>query len=139
MIGKVITYGETRDQAIRRMRIALSEMIVSGIKTNIPLHQELMHDTRFMDGGTSIQLDDFTGGVSTTDAHDGGGAMVIQMLMPNTASSVTGTPGPFVSRAAVSGGAHGPQAWSQGPGPTLGLQIVTLPCLAAFTRWSAQR
>ncbi len=54
MIGKVITYGDTRDQAIRRMRIALSEMIVSGIKTNIPLHQELMHDTRFMDGGTSI-------------------------------------------------------------------------------------
>ncbi|WP_374340630.1 acetyl-CoA carboxylase biotin carboxylase subunit [Methyloversatilis sp.] len=54
MIGKVITYGDTREQAILRMRIALSEMIVSGIKTNIPLHQELMHDTRFMDGGTSI-------------------------------------------------------------------------------------
>jgi acetyl-CoA carboxylase biotin carboxylase subunit len=44
MIGKVIAYGDTREQAIRRMRIALSEMMVSGIKTNIPLHQELMHD-----------------------------------------------------------------------------------------------
>jgi len=40
MIGKVIAYGENRDQALRRMRIALSEMVVEGIKTNIPLHQE---------------------------------------------------------------------------------------------------
>ncbi len=54
MIGKVIAYGDTRDQAIRRMRIALSEMVVEGIKTNIPLHQELMMDARFMEGGTSI-------------------------------------------------------------------------------------
>jgi biotin carboxylase len=44
MIGKLIAYGDTRDQAIRRMRIALSEMMVEGIKTNIPLHQELMLD-----------------------------------------------------------------------------------------------
>ena len=36
------------------MRIALSEMVVEGIKTNIPLHQELMHDHRFIKGGTSI-------------------------------------------------------------------------------------
>ncbi len=54
MIGKVIAYGDTRDQAIRRMRIALSEMVVEGIKTNIPLHQELMLDARFLEGGTSI-------------------------------------------------------------------------------------
>ena len=54
MIGKVIAYGDTRDQAIRRMRIALSEMVVEGIKTNIPLHQELMLDHRFVKGGTSI-------------------------------------------------------------------------------------
>jgi acetyl-CoA carboxylase biotin carboxylase subunit len=54
MVGKVIAYGDTREQAIRRMRIALSEMVVEGIKTNIPLHQELMLDERFMDGGTSI-------------------------------------------------------------------------------------
>jgi len=54
MIGKVITFGDTREQAIRRMRIALSEMMVSGIKTNIPLHQELMLDERFIKGGTSI-------------------------------------------------------------------------------------
>ncbi len=54
MIGKVIAYGDTREQAIRRMRIALSEMAVQGIKTNIPLHQELMHDARFVEGGTSI-------------------------------------------------------------------------------------
>ena len=54
MIGKLITYGDTREQAIRRMRIALSEMLVEGIKTNVPLHQELMMDSRFVEGGTSI-------------------------------------------------------------------------------------
>ena len=54
MIGKLIAYGDTREQAIRRMRIALSEMMVDGIKTNIPLHQELMLDERFIKGGTSI-------------------------------------------------------------------------------------
>ncbi|MDD5249265.1 MAG: acetyl-CoA carboxylase biotin carboxylase subunit [Rhodocyclaceae bacterium] len=54
MIGKVIAYGDSREQAIRRMRIALSEMMVDGIKTNIPLHQELMLDERFVKGGCSI-------------------------------------------------------------------------------------
>ncbi|QWT46679.1 acetyl-CoA carboxylase biotin carboxylase subunit [Azospira inquinata] len=54
MIGKIITYGDTREQAIRRMRIALSETVVEGIKTNIPLHQELMLDANFIKGGTSI-------------------------------------------------------------------------------------
>ena len=54
MIGKLIAYGDTRDQALARMRIALSEMIVEGIKTNIPLHQELMQDDKFLRGGTSI-------------------------------------------------------------------------------------
>jgi acetyl-CoA carboxylase biotin carboxylase subunit len=54
MIGKLIAYGDTREQAIRRMRIALSEMSVEGIKTNIALHQELMMDANFVHGGTSI-------------------------------------------------------------------------------------
>ena len=54
MIGKLIAYGDTREQAIRRMRIALSEMLVEGIKTNIPLHQDLLLDERFMKGGTNI-------------------------------------------------------------------------------------
>jgi acetyl-CoA carboxylase biotin carboxylase subunit len=54
MIGKLITYGATREQAIARMRIALSEMMVDGIKTNIPLHADLMADTAFHLGGTSI-------------------------------------------------------------------------------------
>ena len=54
MVGKVIAYGASREQAIRRMRIALSEMVVQGIKTNIPLHLELLHDSRFLRGGTSI-------------------------------------------------------------------------------------
>ena len=54
LIAKVIAYGDTREQALARMRIALSEMIVDGIQTNLPLHQELMVDTSFMRGGTSI-------------------------------------------------------------------------------------
>ncbi|MEK0429749.1 MAG: acetyl-CoA carboxylase biotin carboxylase subunit [Pseudomonadota bacterium] len=54
MVGKVIAYGATRDQAIRRMQIALSEMVVEGILTNIPLHRDLMVDARFAEGGTNI-------------------------------------------------------------------------------------
>ena len=54
MVGKVISYGATRDQAIKRMRIALSEMVVGGILTNIPLHQELLMDNRVVKGGVSI-------------------------------------------------------------------------------------
>ncbi len=54
MVAKVIAYGDTREQAIRRMRVALSEMSIQGIKTNIALHQELMLDARFNEGGTSI-------------------------------------------------------------------------------------
>ena len=54
MVGKVIAYGANREQAIARMRIALSEMVVEGIQTNIPLHRELLNDTRFMRGGVSI-------------------------------------------------------------------------------------
>jgi len=54
MVGKVIAYGASREQAIARMRIALSEMVVEGIQTNIPLHRELLNDTRFVRGGVSI-------------------------------------------------------------------------------------
>jgi acetyl-CoA carboxylase, biotin carboxylase subunit len=54
LIGKIIAYGDTREQAVARMNIALSEMVVEGIKTNIPLHQELLHDAAFLRGGASI-------------------------------------------------------------------------------------
>lgn len=54
MIGKLITHGASREQAIARMRIALSEMSVQGIKTNIELHADLMADAAFHLGGTSI-------------------------------------------------------------------------------------
>ena len=54
MIGKVIAYGDSREQALARMRVALSEMVVEGIRTNIPLHQELLLDERFVRGGTTI-------------------------------------------------------------------------------------
>ena len=54
LIAKLIAFGNTRDEAIRRMRNALSEVVIDGIKTNIPLHQELMHDANFKHGGTTI-------------------------------------------------------------------------------------
>ncbi|HJU49340.1 MAG TPA: acetyl-CoA carboxylase biotin carboxylase subunit [Pseudogulbenkiania sp.] len=54
MIGKLIAYGDTREQAMARMRVALSELAIGGIKTNIPLHQLLFADPGFGQGGTSI-------------------------------------------------------------------------------------
>ena len=54
LVGKIIAYGDTREQAIARLRIALSEIVVEGIKTNIPLHQELLQYAAFLRGGTSI-------------------------------------------------------------------------------------
>ncbi|MCU7934573.1 MAG: acetyl-CoA carboxylase biotin carboxylase subunit [Candidatus Thiodiazotropha sp. (ex Dulcina madagascariensis)] len=54
MIGKLIAHGETRDSAIARMRIALQEMVISGIKTNIPLHLDIMRDSAFKAGGANI-------------------------------------------------------------------------------------
>ena len=54
MIGKIITYGDTREQAISRMRTALLETVVEGINTNSPLHQDLMVDAKFIEGGTNI-------------------------------------------------------------------------------------
>ena len=54
MIAKLLARGDTREQAIRRMRIALSEMAVEGIQTNLPLHRELLADANFVTGGTSI-------------------------------------------------------------------------------------
>ena len=54
MIGKVIAYGGDRAQALARMRIALSETVIEGINTNLPLHRLLMDDTNFTAGGTNI-------------------------------------------------------------------------------------
>ncbi|HIE4545513.1 TPA: acetyl-CoA carboxylase biotin carboxylase subunit [Providencia rettgeri] len=54
MIGKLITYGETREIAISRMKNALNELIVDSIKTNIELHQMIMSDENFQKGGTNI-------------------------------------------------------------------------------------
>jgi acetyl-CoA carboxylase biotin carboxylase subunit len=54
MIGKVIAHGETREVAIARMKNALSEMVVEGIKTNIPLHQEIFNHAAFRQGALDI-------------------------------------------------------------------------------------
>ena len=54
MIGKLIVHGDSREQAIARMTMALSEIVVEGIKTNIPLHQKIFDDAAFLAGGTNI-------------------------------------------------------------------------------------
>ena len=54
MIGKLIAHAETRELALARLSMALSEIVIDGIKTNIPLHQDLVQDTAFMAGGTDI-------------------------------------------------------------------------------------
>jgi acetyl-CoA carboxylase biotin carboxylase subunit len=54
LIAKLVAYGDDREHARMRMDIALSEMIVEGVKTNIPLHRELLQDTNYIAGGTSI-------------------------------------------------------------------------------------
>ncbi|GJM04829.1 MAG: acetyl-CoA carboxylase biotin carboxylase subunit [marine bacterium B5-7] len=54
MIGKLIAHAETRELALTRLSMALSEIVIDGIKTNIPLHQKLVKDTAFMKGGTDI-------------------------------------------------------------------------------------
>jgi acetyl-CoA carboxylase biotin carboxylase subunit len=55
MIGKLITYGENRDVAIARMKNALAELIIDGIKTNIQLQQKIMNDENFQHGGTTTR------------------------------------------------------------------------------------
>jgi len=54
MIGKLIAHGETRASALARMRVALNEIVIDGIKTNIPLQRSIITDCAFMDGGTNI-------------------------------------------------------------------------------------
>ncbi|GAM65180.1 biotin carboxylase of acetyl-CoA carboxylase [Vibrio ishigakensis] len=54
MVGKLITFGENRDVAIARMKNALSEMIIEGIKTNVPLQLDIMNDENFQHGGANI-------------------------------------------------------------------------------------
>lgn len=56
LIAKIITWGETREVALARMRTALDETVVHGIKTNIPLHQRLLQDNQFIAGGVNIHF-----------------------------------------------------------------------------------
>ena len=54
LVAKVVTHGSDRNTALARMRNALSEMVIEGIKTNIPLHQEIFQHAAFQKGGTDI-------------------------------------------------------------------------------------
>jgi acetyl-CoA carboxylase biotin carboxylase subunit len=54
MIGKLIAYGETRASALARMRVALNEIVIDGIKSNVPLQLDIITDHAFLQGGTDI-------------------------------------------------------------------------------------
>ena len=54
MIGKLVAYGETRESALARMRVALNEIVIEGIKSNVPLQSDIITDAAFMAGGTDI-------------------------------------------------------------------------------------
>ena len=54
LIGKLIAYGADRETAFARMRTALSEIVIEGIRTNVPLHERLCRDAAFLEGGTDI-------------------------------------------------------------------------------------
>ncbi len=56
MIGKLIAHGENRDSALARMRTALNEMVIEGIKTNISLHREILSDSAFISGAQNIHF-----------------------------------------------------------------------------------
>ncbi len=54
LMGKIISYGDTREIAIAKMRNALREIVIDGIKTNVSLHQRILEDTKFLRGGVNI-------------------------------------------------------------------------------------
>ena len=54
MIAKLITYASTREEALKRMEVALDEMIIDGIKTNIPVQKDIVRDANFAAGGVNI-------------------------------------------------------------------------------------
>jgi len=56
MIGKVITHSNNRESAMARMRVALDEILIDGIKTNVPLHRNLLLDSAFQTGGVNIHF-----------------------------------------------------------------------------------
>ncbi|MFC4892667.1 acetyl-CoA carboxylase biotin carboxylase subunit [Pseudofrancisella aestuarii] len=56
MIAKIIVRGKNRDSAMQKMRAALEEMVITGIKTNISLHQEILNNEKFIKGGTNIHF-----------------------------------------------------------------------------------
>jgi acetyl-CoA carboxylase biotin carboxylase subunit len=55
MIAKLIVYGRTREGCIMRLRRALEEMVIEGVKTSIPMHRKLLTDPTFLDGGYTIK------------------------------------------------------------------------------------
>jgi acetyl-CoA carboxylase, biotin carboxylase subunit len=56
LIGKIISFGDTREIAIAKMKNALREIVIEGIKTNVPLHQKILENEKFKKGGVNIHF-----------------------------------------------------------------------------------
>ncbi len=68
LLGKLIVWGPDRDSAVARSRVALRELLVEGIKTNIPFHRAILEDRTFLDGGFDTNLLDRRGAAAFLDA-----------------------------------------------------------------------
>jgi len=68
LLGKLIVWGPDRDAAMARSRVALQELVVDGLETNIPFHRALLEDATFLAGGFDTNLLDRKGAAAFLDA-----------------------------------------------------------------------
>jgi acetyl-CoA carboxylase, biotin carboxylase subunit len=81
MISKLICYGETRGEAVLRMRRALEEYRIMGVKTNIPFHQHMMESHRFLSGQFDTQFVEERFSMKSREANDGMEAAIFAALL----------------------------------------------------------
>ena len=65
MISKLVTWGRTRDDSIARMKRALSEYIILGVKTTIPFHKAILRNPNFISGDLNITIDQYKNGIES--------------------------------------------------------------------------
>jgi acetyl-CoA carboxylase biotin carboxylase subunit len=68
LLGKLIVWGPDRDGAIARARVALKELLVEGLETNLPFHRAILEDPTFLSGGFDTNLLDRRGAAAFLDA-----------------------------------------------------------------------
>jgi len=71
LLGKLIVWGPNRESAVARSRVALKELLVDGLETNIPFHRAILEDPTFLSGGFDTNLLDRKGAAAFLDAVSG--------------------------------------------------------------------